>query len=278
MKKPSASSTWIFFLLTFTWSWAFWVPTALWAPDITHFITQLGFGLGGVGPMVFGLVFTYREGGDKVRRDYWLRVVDWKRLGFRGWFWSLLAVPILTLPAGWLDRILGGDGIKLDWTTLNFFTQHFSWFLGTLLFFIFMLLFGPIPEELGWRGYALDRLRVRNGSLKASLILGLLWGLWHLPLFFLKGAYQSTLGFGTAGFFLFFGAIIPLSVVITWIYDLTNRSILSAILLHFSVNLVGTVAAHGNRVEFFRVLFCWVWASGIVFYWKKSKRAGRFGP
>lgn len=270
MKKSSSTSPWLFFALTFTWSWAFWIPTALWAPDATHLITQLGFALGGVGPMVFGVYFTYREGGDKVRRDYWLRVVDWKRLGFRGWFLSLLTVPLLTLPAGWMDKTLRGGGIKLDLTTLNFFTQHFSVVLGTLLFLIFMFLFGPVPEELGWRGYALDRLRARHGSLKASLILGLLWGLWHLPLFFLKGAYQSTLGFGTAGFFLFFGAIIPLSVVITWIYDMTNRSILSAILLHFSVNLVGTVAAHGNRVELFRVLLCWAWAFWIIFSCKKK--------
>ena len=196
--------------------------------------------------MVFGVYFTYREGGKAVRRDYWFRVVDWKRLGFQGWILSLVAVPLLTLLAGEADVLLDGSGLKLDLTALDYFTRSLTVFPGLLAFLIFMFLFGPGPEELGWRGYALDRLRVRYGSLWASLILGFLWGVWHLPLFFLKGAYQSTLGVGTVGFFLFFAAIIPLSVVMTWIYDLTHRSVLSAILMHFSVNLVGTLAAHGN--------------------------------
>jgi uncharacterized protein len=272
MKKLRSSTTWLFFVLTFAWSWAFWVPTALWAPDATHFITQLGFGLGGIGPMIFGIYFTYQEGREKIRRDYWRRVADWKRLGFQGWFLALLVVPILTLLAGWLDQLLGGNGIKLDLTTLDYFTRSFSLLPGFLLFLLFMFLFGPVPEEMGWRGYALDHLRGKYGSLGASLVLGLFWGLWHLPLFFLKGAYQSTLGVGTVGFFLFFAAIIPLSVVITWIYDLTNRSILSAILIHFSVNLVGTVAAHGNQVEMLRVLLCWVWAIGVVYSWKLGNK------
>ncbi len=271
MKKTTAASPWLFFTLTFAWSWAFWVPTALWGPDATHFITQLGFALGGIGPMVFGIYFTYREGGDEVRRDYWRRVMDWKRLDFRGWELSLLAVPLLTWLAGRVDILIGGRGIQLDLTTIHYFEGFLPQSLALPVFLVFMFLFGPVPEELGWRGYALDRLRARHGSLRASLILGLMWGLWHLPLFFLKGAYQSTLGVGTVGFFLFFAGILPVSVVMTWIYDLARRSILSAILFHFSINLVGTVAAHGNRVELFRVFFCWFWAIGIAVFWKRKR-------
>ncbi|HJT25097.1 MAG TPA: CPBP family intramembrane glutamic endopeptidase, partial [bacterium] len=228
------------------------------------------FALGGLGPMLFGMHFTFWEGDKKAWRDYWFRVVDFKRLGFRGWFLSLLAVPLLTLFAGWVDTLLGGSGLRLDLATPGYFIQRLPGFAGIPAFLMFMLLFGPLPEELGWRGYALDRLRVRYGSFKAGLILGLLWGLWHLPLFFLKGAYQSTLGVGTVGFFLFFAAIVPLSVVMTWVYDVTKRSILSAVLLHFSVNVTGTVAAHGNRVELLEVVICWIWALSIAGFWKRE--------
>lgn len=262
--KSRFASPWPFFALTFAWSWSFWVPTALWAPDATHLITQLGFGLGGLGPMVFGVYFTYREGGPQTRKDYWARVVDGKRLGLGGWFLSLLIVPILTLLAGELDRLTGGNGLRFDLATPHYFSGFLPLPIAIIVFLAFMILFGPFPEELGWRGYALDRLRSRFGSLRASLILGFLWGLWHLPLFFLKDAYQATLGIWTPGFFLFFAGIVPVSIVMTWIYDLTRRSILSAILFHFSINLVGTLAAHGNRMEFFRVLFCWIWAVGIT--------------
>lgn len=67
-----------------------------------------------------------------------------------------------------------------------------------LVFFTFW--FGPLPEELGWRGFALDRLQRRTTALRASLILGTLWALWHLPLFYMPGTYQAGLGAGTARF------------------------------------------------------------------------------
>lgn len=279
MKKSINPSPWPFFVLTFAWSWLFWVPPAIARLDTSHFITQLGFALGGLGPMVFGLFFTYREGGWKGLRDYRQRIIDWKRLKISGWALSLLIVPLLTWMAGWMDWLLGGSGLKLDTATFHYFTGFLTPPLALPLFLVFLFLFGPVPEELGWRGYALDRLRIRYGSLGGSLILGLMWGLWHLPLFFLKGAYQATLGVGTLGFYLFFTGILALSVGMTWIYDLTGRSILSAILFHFSVNLTGTIAAHGTRVEFFRVLLCWVWALFIAVTWllKMNKKTARNG-
>ena len=248
-----------FFLATFGWSWTFWVPAALWGDKAPTFLVPLFFGLGGLGPMIFGILFTYREG----KGDYWKRVLDWRRMGWKGWCLSLLAVPFLTCLAGGLDRLLGGAGLDWDDKTLQLFAGTLPLPLALLTFLGFLLCFGPIPEELGWRGYALDRLRAHWGTFKGSLLLGLLWGLWHLPLFFMKGAYQQTLGVGTLGFFLFFAAIVPLAVIMTWIYDLTGRSILSAILFHFSVNATGTVAAHGNGVELWRVLFCWAWALAV---------------
>ena len=54
-------------------------------------------------------------------------------------------------------------------------------------------------EELGWRGYVLDRLQEKRSALVSSLILGVVWSLWHLPLFFVQGSYQAGLGVGTLG-------------------------------------------------------------------------------
>ncbi|MFP4206069.1 MAG: type II CAAX prenyl endopeptidase Rce1 family protein [Spirochaetaceae bacterium] len=89
-------------------------------------------------------------------------------------------------------------------------------------FLAFTLVFGPIPEELGWRGYGLDALRSRMNLLEASLLLAGIWALWHLP----------TL-------ITFFIGFVPRSMLMSWIYYRTNRGTLSAILFHFAGNAAG---------------------------------------
>ncbi len=86
-------------------------------------------------------------------------------------------------------------------------------------------------EEIGWRGFALPRLQARYSALTASLILGVPWGLFHLPLFWTVGssqANQSILGF-VAGTMM-------LAVIFTWVFNSTKSSILLAYLLHGSIN------------------------------------------
>ncbi|WP_243637817.1 CPBP family intramembrane glutamic endopeptidase [Natrarchaeobius oligotrophus] len=102
---------------------------------------------------------------------------------------------------------------------------------------VFFATLPPLLEELGWRGYALDRLQLNWSALTASLILGVVWSVWHLPLFFIEGSFQhDSIGFGTAGFWLFTVGIVALSPVFTWVYNHTARSILVVILLHGWIN------------------------------------------
>jgi CAAX protease family protein len=86
-------------------------------------------------------------------------------------------------------------------------------------------------EEIGWRGYALPRLATRFGLRSASLILGMLWSVWHLPLFFLPGADK----FGQS-FPVFLLGTTTLSVAITWLYAQTNGSLWMTMLMHSAVN------------------------------------------
>ena len=86
-------------------------------------------------------------------------------------------------------------------------------------------------EEIGWRGYALPRLAARLGLARASLVLGLIWGVWHLPLFFVPG-----LGHYGQSFPLFVLGTTALSVAMAWLYANTNGSLLLAMLMHSAVN------------------------------------------
>ena len=68
--------------------------------------------------------------------------------------------------------------------------------------FLPLLIIGPLSEEIGWRGYALERLQTRWNALTSSLIVGLVWALWHLPLFMMVGTSQHELGIPFIGFLI----------------------------------------------------------------------------
>jgi D-alanyl-D-alanine carboxypeptidase len=100
------------------------------------------------------------------------------------------------------------------------------------------LLLAPILEELGWRGYGVDSLRSHFNLFTTSLIFGFLWGLWHLPLFFIKGYYHNQLyELGTVYVVNFFVSVMVVAFLMNWIYYQTDRSIPALILFHSVLNL-----------------------------------------
>jgi membrane protease YdiL (CAAX protease family) len=225
---------------------------------VDKFPVQVLIALGGIGPVVSAIVLTRITHDRGAQRDYWRRVIDFRRIG-AGWYAViLLTVPILTALAVLLDVLFGGSGAQLE-VAARFVSQP----LAILPFAIFMLFFGPIPEELGWRGYALDRLQVRWSALTSSLVLGTIWALWHLPLFFIVGTYQNSLGFGTLFFWTFMMGLIPGAILYTWIYNNNRRSTLSAVLFHFTVNFIGELFALSERAELFLFLL-WILAAIVI--------------
>lgn len=86
-----------------------------------------------------------------------------------------------------------------------------------------MVYLGGGQEEIGWRGFALDRLLRRHNDLVASLILGVVWALWHVPLWFMTGTSQPFMPFGA-----FLIMIVSESVILTWVYVESGRSMFLA--------------------------------------------------
>ena len=178
----------------------------------------------------------------------------------------LLTVPALTLTGVLIDLLLGGAGAEAG-TAAEIFRSP----LTLIPFVIFIFLFGPLPEEMAWRGIALDGLqRVRN-AFSASVFLGVMWTLWHLPLFFIEGTYQYGLGVGTDGFWLYMLDKVPVSIVMTWIFNNNRRSTAAAVLLHFMINFVGELFDLSLRAEQITVAGWWLLAVLIVIIWKPHR-------
>jgi len=156
------------------------------------------------------------------------RFVLW-RVGLGWYLFVLVGIPaILVLSVIVLPGVLGSfQGLATLAPLPLLFLAVYGFFLS-----------GPLGEEPGWRGFALPRLQSLHGPLVGSLILGVLWSLWHLPLFFTPWNTLTT--FNIVVFVL---ATTCLSIIYTWVFNNTKGSLLIAILLHWSFDLSTLIVA-----------------------------------
>lgn len=114
--------------------------------------------------------------------------------------------------------------------------------------FLIMTVFGGGLEEFGWRGVALPELEKRFNPLVSSLILGVIWTVWHLPLFFLKGFNQYG-----HNFWVFSLGVLGLALILTWLYNHT-KSILMCIIFHASFDMTASMGYRAILVSSVEIL------------------------
>ena len=264
MENNKTSTTffpWKFFGLTFFLTWICWIPAGLLPSEHYGLLIKILHYAGGIAPTIVTLLLLYLYSDRQERKNYWQRLTNIKLINKVWVAVILLTIPVLTAIGVVFDSFFGGAG--------NEVASNFTHDPLTLIpFAIFTLLFGPLPEEMAWRGYALDGLQARWNALSASLILGTAWTLWHLPLFLIDGTYQFGLGVGTPQFWLYMLDKIPQSILMTWIFNNNNRSIVSAILFHFMINLVGELFDLTLQAETIYIASWWIMALIVILIWK----------
>jgi len=253
--------TWLYFILVAIYSLAFYLPVILLRGDTYEFPKIMLLFAGGSAPTVIGMILVFSTYTKEEQKDFWKRVFSFRRLGIIWFFVIFLANLIPTVVS-----IIFGAIMKMQDSTFYGVTEFFANFLGVFLAISFGVL-GVFAEELGWRGFALDGLQKKLHPFFSSLILGLYWTAWHFPLFFMEGTYQNKLGFGSNRFFLFCLGLLAQTISITWIYNNTNRSILSALLFHFTSNIFGQMFSFNIILESIRVTIYCIFALIIVASW-----------
>jgi membrane protease YdiL (CAAX protease family) len=209
------------------------------------------------GPAVAALAVSLATGGLPAGRELVGRVFIW-RVSAK-WYAAIVAIPVLhVLAALALERALGRPA---PFDIGDFSTT--SLILGVLV----------VGEELGWRGYLLPRLLKRYSALTASLIVGVLWGLWHLSVFVTPAFPHSERSFP-----LFLMSTTVYSVWFTWLYLRTRGSVLLATLFHASLNLFSPGGLDPRRQEIVEVIVYGASAIILIAVWGRNLCAGHPRP
>lgn len=210
-----------FIIIVIPATWLCWIPGLLvsqFSVDLPEAVYLTLATIGTWVPSIVGLVFLKRS-KRRFRELFSLKL---------GWWWipTLLILPLGAVVAQVASVLFHGASFQGPTNYLLLPAQ----FIGALI------LTGPLGEEIGWRGYCLPELQKKFGALTSSIILGLIWVIWHVPAFFIEAAPQSKLPF-----IPFSITLLTVSVLITWIQNNTKQSVWPALIIHSATNLSAEV-------------------------------------
>ena len=239
-----------FFLLTYLWSWPVWGMLALTSTPLEGVVPMALFAVAGIGPSLMGILFARRTQSPHYWASFVDRIRNPSRISPSGYGAIFLIVPASTVVALGAYALISGS--LPDFETASSYARNP---LALLSFAAFTMLFGPIPEEMGWRGFAQDSLERTRSWVGASVFIGVGWSIWHIPLLGIPDTYQNGLVGGSPWPIVdFFAQFIILAVITGWIRWSQNGSILSAILFHFATNYVGEVLDLPTGAMYLRTL------------------------
>jgi len=232
VKKHSTAA---FFVLAYLITWAFWIPFAIFAPSQSELASNPGLrnspvmltfvlqSLGNYGPTLAAILLWTFTGKRAELKDAFKRVRPHRASLF--WYIVALLLPIgMQLPGLFVYALLGGN------------MAGFS-IVGVFLLIVPFIFVSGLGEELGWRGYALTNLQMTKSPFISSLIVGVFWGVWHLPIIYYFSSQSGLL-------FLVFFALYVLfltaaSIIFTWVYNATDKSLWMVVLMHAATTASG---------------------------------------
>lgn len=212
-----------FVILAYACSWLLW-RIAPGSGSAAPFITWLG----DFGPAMAAIFLTALLGGSSGLRDLLAQAQAWK-VSPR-WYLAALGLPVVGMLAligmAWISGANRDSAVLQAWGTG--LLRH-AGILGLTLLLGLVVVAG---EEFGWRGFVLPQLQTHHTDLSASLLVGLVWGLWHLPNLWPFNPGQEPLDL-----LLFMADIVTISIVYTWLYTNSRRNLLLVSLFHASYDL-----------------------------------------
>ena len=221
----------LFVVISYSYLWLLFGIAKLFDIPFTYDPQQLGgllVLLGVPASLIAAILVTLMTGGREELRRLFKRSLEWRFAPL--WYLAAISTPLLVTAASTIAAIwISGAEISDNW-----FSPYMPF--G---FMVFFLIYDGLGEEIGWRGFALPRFQESLGSLGGSVVVGVLWALWHLPLFFMPGSSQYG------------DPLIPYvylltcwTIVMALFVGKARGSVLPAILLHGSANFVAFTVSY----------------------------------
>lgn len=223
--KKKKAEPYLFLFLSITWTWFFWFAGVLLGQNWLSFPTIILFIAGGLGPFSVALILIKLGFWEGNLKDFLYNCFHPKSLPWPWYLKILVLVLVLTV-------------LPLVFASIIFqetFSELLRW--NTPVPFLIVGALAGAIEEPGWRGYAQKAMENKMPVLWGSLVIGVFWALWHLPLFFMPGTFQAEIGFGTPGFFLFNLALLVASPIYGWLFKATGGVAFGAVFYHAMGNL-----------------------------------------
>ena len=258
----------VFFALAFGISWVAWIPTTLASYRLVPFQidSTLSGLLGAFGPFFAALITTAIYEGRAGFSMLFRRLLTW-RVGIRWYLFVLFWPAVFSLAKTGIAVVLGSavpDFSQPPFVQLYPLPPEL---LDTMPFIVFlpfvflqqMLIGSSMGEEPGWRGYALPRMQAHQSSLRASLLLGLLWSVWHIPLWLTKGHLMAETFWGWSML-----SLVATTILFTWVFNNTKGSLLLALVFHTSIAITGLFLASAETHPLVDVTLGWGMAILVI--------------
>lgn len=258
----------LFVAVTIIWTWGILAVPVAGGLDFNNTVTRVAYLLAGGSPSVIGLIFVLLSGDKSYLHSFLKRLVT---VGNARAKWLLIAFTLV--PAITLLSVIASFLLTSAYQDFSILFNYVSNFAELILFAAFTFIFGPLAEEIGWRGYLLDCWS-NKGILVYGAGIGLVWTIWHLPMFFIAGTYQNMLLLqGVIPVICFVISTTALGVIIGHLSKTTN-SILLAVLFHFTVNFTGELIPLELTAKIIHTAIIAAIASGIIYRSQRKRRIG----
>ncbi len=255
-----------YYLLALALSWLIEIPLAVqvqgWAdlqlPPALHYLASFG-------PFLSAVLITYATGGASGLADLWSRLTRW-RVNPYSFLFALLSPVVLFALGALAVRVQSGE-----WVNLALLGEvNYLPYLGLWALPLWLVTFG-FGEETGWRGFALPRLQNGRTALTATVLLWVMWIVWHLPSFFYLDTYTQL---GLTMLPLFALGVLAGAVVLTWLYNTSGGSILMLALWHGLFNFFTASQASEGAIAAIMSTLIMLWAVVVVIVFKPANLSG----
>lgn len=220
-----------FYIICFTVTWAFWIAAALLSKTGNGADSSMALMLFGLlAPAVTALITVSTSGSRELKQDLKRKLVGFYHIKPLNILLAILLFVGIVVCSIALSLPFGGSVEQFS------FTEDFSFSIGGTSALLTILL-AAVIEEVGWRGYGEDSVAEYFSWFTESIIFGVVWALWHLPLFWIEGTYHYGLKeLGVLYVLNFLVSVMPMGFLTTWVYVKNNRSMLACIIFHLFVN------------------------------------------